>query len=222
MVSWPRALRLIRSIYPPIDLFEDIADPREWDAIASLESKTSSRLQESVGQLDLVPVDRRVGGPGASYVMAPFVYCSTDGPGRFTDGSYGVYSCGDSEEVAIREAAHHHGLVMAGTREEPGWTSQFRMLVGRLDVALEDLRDRDDCHDPDSWAIPQRVGRELRAQDAMGVLYRSVRSPGGECAGLFWPHAIPVPVQGDHYDFHWDGSSTRKVYNRTTRQEINL
>lgn len=26
-VQWPKTYRIIRSIYPPIDLFEDIADP---------------------------------------------------------------------------------------------------------------------------------------------------------------------------------------------------
>ena len=29
-VDWPDARRIIRSIYPPIDLFEDIADPADW------------------------------------------------------------------------------------------------------------------------------------------------------------------------------------------------
>lgn len=221
-VTWPRALRLIRSIHPPIDLFEDIADPRDWEALVSLESKTNPCIREFVGRLDLVPVKRRVSGPGSTFVMAPFVHCSTDRPGRFTDGSYGVYSCADSEEVAIREVAYHHARTMAATSEEPGWTSQFRMLVGSLDTELEDLRDRADCHDPDSWSVSQQVGRTLRAADAMGVVYNSVRCPGGLCAGLFWPHVVPKPIQGDHYDFHWDGARVDRIYNRTTRQELIL
>lgn len=101
-VRWPRAHRIIRSIYPPIDLFEDIADPQDWEALASAESKTNPRLWEHLGRLDLMPPERRVSGPGASYLMAPFVHCSPDRPGRFTDGTYGVYSAGDREEVAIR------------------------------------------------------------------------------------------------------------------------
>ena len=28
-VIWPRSARIIRSIYPPIDFFEDIADPAD-------------------------------------------------------------------------------------------------------------------------------------------------------------------------------------------------
>ena len=39
-VRWRQTFRLIRSIYPPIDLFEDIADPADWHLIADAEAKT--------------------------------------------------------------------------------------------------------------------------------------------------------------------------------------
>ena len=123
-VRWDRACRLIRSIHPPIDLFEDIADPRDWEALASVESKTNPRLMDNMGRLDLVPVARRVNGPGASLVMAPFVHVSPDRPGRFTTGHYGVYSAGDSEEVALREVAYHQARLMRSTKEPPGWHSR--------------------------------------------------------------------------------------------------
>jgi len=64
-VRWNEARRIISSRFPPIDLFEDIADPRDWDLIASAEAKTNPRMAEHVGQLDLVPPERRVSGPGA-------------------------------------------------------------------------------------------------------------------------------------------------------------
>ena len=66
-VSWRDAVRIIRSIHPPIDLFEDIADPADWPLLISAEQKTNPRLMESIGNLDLVPAGRRVAGPGASY-----------------------------------------------------------------------------------------------------------------------------------------------------------
>lgn len=216
-VRWPKAYRIIRSIYPPIDLFEDIADPSDWEALASAESKTNPRVREHLGRLDLVPPGRRVGGPGASWLMAPFVHVSTDRPGRFTDGSFGVYSAGDREEVAVREVAHHHGRAMAASREAPGWTSQFRVLVTRLDLDLHDVRPDDRCHDPDDYRVPQELGTRLREGGSNGILYRSVRCPGGECAGIFWPDLMPVPVQGDHFDYHWDGQRVDRVRNCRTK-----
>ncbi|HAO2891907.1 TPA: RES domain-containing protein, partial [Escherichia coli] len=81
-VQWPKTYRIIRSIYPPIDLFEDIADPRDWEALVAVEAKTNPRIRFEVGDLGKVPAHRRVSGIGASYVMAPFVHCSTGRPGR--------------------------------------------------------------------------------------------------------------------------------------------
>ncbi len=34
----------------------------------------------------------------------------------------------------------------------------------------------------------------------------SVRLPGGECAGLFYPDRASSPVQARHLDYHWDGT----------------
>lgn len=216
-ITWPKAWRLIRSIYPPIDLFEDIADPADWEALASAEAKTNPRVWEHLGRLDLVPPARRVSGPGSSYLMAPFVHVSHDRPGRFTDGSYGVLSLGDSEEVCIREIAHHHAKVMAATSEAPGWTSQFRMLVTSLDRDLHDIRPIADCHDPDDYSAPQALARQLRSAGSNGVVYHSVRCPGGQCAGLFWPDLVPAPVQADHYDFHWNGTRVDRIRNCATQ-----
>lgn len=71
-IEWQGAVRIIRSIYPPIDLFEDIADPADWTLLLSAEQKTNPRIMASVGNIDLVPLGRRVGGLGASYLMASF------------------------------------------------------------------------------------------------------------------------------------------------------
>jgi hypothetical protein len=215
-VRWQKAYRIIRSIYPPVDLFEDIADPSDWEALASIESKTNPRVWEELGRLDLVPASRRVSGPGASYLMAPFVHISTDRPGRFTDGSWGVYSAGQTEEVAIREVAHHHGRTMAASKEERGWTSQFRMLINAIDQKLHDVRQIIELHAADSYSASQALAKEMRASGSNGLLYRSVRRPGGECVAIFWPDLVPIPVQADHYDFHWDGAHVDRVRNCRT------
>ena len=83
-VGWPAGVRIIRSVFPPIDLFEDIAAPEDWPLLISAEQKTNPRLMDSIGNLDLIPPKRRVGGPGASFLMAPFTHTSTDRPSRVT------------------------------------------------------------------------------------------------------------------------------------------
>lgn len=217
-VRWPKAYRIIRSIFPPVDLFEDIADPEDWEALASAESKTNPRIREHLGRLDLVPPERRVSGAGASYLMAPFVHVSTDRPGRFTDDTYGVYSAGSTEEVAIREVAYHHGVAMASSGEAPGWTSQFRVLINRLDLDLRDARPHAEYHDPDDYRPSQALGQRLRETGSNGILYRSVRCPGGECVAVFWPDLMEIPVQADHLDYHWDGGKVDRVRNCTSNE----
>ncbi|WP_245689447.1 RES family NAD+ phosphorylase [Roseospirillum parvum] len=190
------------------------ADPADWEALASAEAKTNPRLRADYGRLDLVPPGRRVGGPGASCLMAPFVHVSTDRPGRFTDGSHGVYSAGNRAEVALREVAHHHGRAMAATDETPGWTSRFRQLIGHIDRELHDLSAVSEVLAPDDHGPGQALGRALRAAGSDGVHYPSVRCPGGQCIGVFWPDVPPVPIQGTHCDFHWDGQRVDRVRDR--------
>jgi len=208
-IVWRGAVRIIRSVFPPIDLFEDIADPADWPLLISAEQKTNPRLMETIGNLDLVPEGRRVAGPGASYLMAPFTHVSPDRPSRFSNGVYGVLYAGDRFEVALLETIHHHQRFMARTREPAGWTSQFRELVLDVDARLRDLRG-DAAYaaalDPDDYAPSQALGAQLRTGGSDGVVYPSVRSPGGECVGLFYPDLAANPVQGRHLDYHWDGA----------------
>ena len=97
-VLWPRTFRLVRAIYPPVALFEEIADPDDWELIAAAEAKTDPRMRDTIGAIHLVPPRRRVAGPGASWAMAPFCHVSRDRPSRFSDGRYGVYYAGDRFE----------------------------------------------------------------------------------------------------------------------------
>lgn len=206
-IAWEGASRIIRSRFPPIDLFEDIADPADWPLLISAEQKTNPRLMETIGNLDLIPAARRVGGQGATYLMAPFTHVSRDWQSRFGDGTYGVLYAGNSFEVALLETVHHHQNFMARTAEPEGWTSQFREL--RLDVraSLRDLRGDPYAAalDPDSHAESHLVGRALKESGASGVVYPSVRRLGGECVGLFYPDLASNVRQARHLDYHWDG-----------------
>ena len=207
-VDWSGAVRIIRSIFPPIDLFEDIADPADWPLLISAEQKTNPRLMETIGNLDLVPPHRRVAGPGASYLMAPFTHASPDRPSRFSDGRFGVLYVGDRFDVALFETIHHHGLFMARTREAPGWTSQFREIILDVKAHLHDLRAPDaapDTLDPDDYAAARALGAALYRSGSEGLVYPSVRRSNGECVALFFPDLASKPRQGRHLDYHWDG-----------------
>ena len=209
-VCWVGARRIIRSRFPPIDLFEDIAAPEDWPLLIAAEQKSNPRLMANLGALDLVPLNRRVSGPGATYLMAPFAHASTDWPSRFSDGAYGVLYAANRFSTALLETIYHHGRFMSRTGEAPGWTSQFRELVLTVEAQLHDLRGGDTrwtaLLDPNDYAAAQAIGRTLRAAGSVGVVYPSQRDTGGECLGLLYPDSARQVTQGRHLDYHWDGS----------------
>jgi len=208
-IAWTAARRIIRSLYPPVDLFEDIADPADWPLLIAAEARTNPRLAETLGRIDLVPPDRRVSGPGASYLMAPFTHCSPDRPSRFTTGHYGVLYAARGFGTALAETIHHHGRFMARTREPAGWTAQFREIVLDVDLRARDLRDARRFADVlrlDDYGPAQALGAALRTAGADGIVYPSRRDPAGTCVALFHPDCAANAVQGRHLAYHWDGA----------------
>ncbi len=212
-VHWPGAVRIIRDVYPPIDLFEDIAAPEDWPLLIAGMQKTNPRLMETVGTLDLIPPERRVGGPGASHLMAPFTHTSPDRPSRFSDGHRGVLYVASDFDTAVYETIHHHARFMQATNQAMGWTSQFRELVLEIDADLHDLRGRDDAGemlDPDDYATAQAFGQALRGAGGAGVVYPSVRGEG-DCTGLFYPDLARPPRLGRMLDYFWNGDTVELV-----------
>lgn len=206
-VTWPRYHRLINSAYPPIDLFEDIADPRDWELLAEAEGKSNPRLTASIGQLDLVPVEHRVSGPGSSYVMASFVHASPDRPGRFHDGSFGVLYIADAFETALFETIYHTELFCRDTNEEPGWVADMQEVVGQVDRELNDIRDPQFAnllHETD-YSASQAMARSIILNGGEGIIYPSVRHTKGQCIAVFYPNCVGIPIQGKHISYHWDG-----------------
>jgi hypothetical protein len=203
-LRWTPGHRIIRTIYPPVDLFEDIADPADWELLVSAEARLNPRIRDAVGNLALVPIDRRISGPTASIAMGAFTHVSTDRPSRFSDGSTGVWYCGDRVEVALAETAHHFQRFMRATNEPPA-DADFRLLTcaasGQVEVAP------DACLVAEDWRPGQMFGRQMRAHGLDGIIYRSVRYPPGQAAAIFWPNCLTLPiVQSQQFRYRWDGT----------------
>ena len=135
---------------------------------------------------------------------------------RFTDGSYGVYYASDSMRTAIAETRFHRERFLAYTDEEPG-EIDVRAYVGEIARPLHDIRDgHAHLHDPDTdnYPVPQAFGRALRERGSWGVVYRSVRDPGGQCIAAFRPPAVTLPRQGAHLSYVWDGTRISRVYEK--------
>lgn len=202
--------RLIPSHFPPIALFENLLDPQELEIAYALEGLTNDRLQDQVGNIALVAPEDRVTGPGTTAIMAAFTHIGV--PSRFTAGSYGVYYAGLSLDTAITESRFSRGRFLQATAEEPQILT-MRCYICSVNASFVDVRNDSLAHDPDSFAYAQGIGRELKLNRELGILYRSVRHPGGECIAALRPKALTPPaLQAGHYQFHWDGNSITNVF----------
>jgi hypothetical protein len=206
-ITWRATYRIIPARYPPVALFERVADPADWEALLEVESLTNDRIRDAVGSIRLVPVEERVSGPGASWVMGPFTHVGW--PSRFSDGSYGVYYTARSRDCAVAETAYHTGRFLAATREPP-CELDMRVLVAGVDAVLHDLRGAARrfarVYDPDDYSAGQTLGGALRAAGSNGIVYRSVRLASSACAAAFRPRVVRPLPRGDTYLlYHWDG-----------------
>lgn len=206
-VRWAKTYRAVPSLFPPIQLFERVGAPSEWEALAEIESLTNDRVRDEIGEISLVPVEDRISGPGAGWVMASFTHIGR--PSRFSNGSYGVHYVARHKQSAVAETIHHMGLFYTATREPPLHVD-MRLLIGRIDAPLHDLGGGApqwrEVHDPDDYGASQALGRILRDAGSNGVIFDSVRDPGGECVGAFRPTAVVPPIQGPHLRYRWNGA----------------
>jgi RES domain-containing protein len=215
-VRWPQAWRIIASRYPPIDLFERLtSDPAVWDTLIELEQATNPRVRDEAGQIRLVPPARRVAGPNASWVMAPFTHVNPRGS-RFSDGSYGVYYAARQLETAVRETAYHFAR-FARDSADPPRREDMRVLLGTVDHAFEDVAalagvQRDAILDKDSYAASRPFARARRGADSDGLVYPSVRHAGGRCLAAFWPDVVGIPRQERHLQYEWDGARVARYF----------
>lgn len=201
---WNPCHRLIASRFPTVGLYDRIADAADLEVVMAIESLTNPRLRDELGQLQLVPPTERLVGPGSTPVMAAFTHLNPEGS-RFSDGSWGVYYAAAHLDTALAEVGHHRARFLARTCE-PAMDIDLRLVTARLVMPLHDLRDAGPgVHDPEHYGLAQAWGRALRAAGSWGVLYRSVRHAGGECAGIFRPRALAPAQATRHLALHWDG-----------------
>lgn len=220
-VRWTSCFRVIPSRFPPIQLFERVADPADLDAVFAIEALTNDRIREETGSLRLVAPADRVTGAGAGYVMAAFTHVSPLG-GRFTDGSFGAYYAARDLRTAIDETVWHRERFLRATGEKP-IELDMRVLRARLSTDLHDLRGlreiRPELYASEGYAAPQALARSLRNAGSWGVVYDSIRRVGGECAAVFRPRAISRCQQVQHLGYLWDGERIGTVYEKKILRE---
>ena len=209
-LSEQTAYRLVNGKYPPIAIFDDVADQADFDALYAVQALTNPRLQNDIGDLNRVPPEQRPWGiPGCNYALGPFVHVNPAGS-RFSDGHFGVFYCADRMATAIAETRYHQQRYFQQVDGLKYDRIVMRSLKVHFTATLVDITPADhhpQWHAADDYTAAHQLGRQLREQQHNGIHYESVRAVGRYCYALLTPQVIASITPCAHYEYIWDGET---------------
>jgi len=190
---------------------------REKDILDAIEGETSTRLLGQTDQLDefspaelLTPAF----GYGWTYVNAAFTYTRAGG-NRFNREGRGVWYAAMDVVTCLREVGFHLTRELRNANETENVTDYVQLLA-HLAGKMVDLRAQPaaPCLNPDpaiGYPEGQKLAAEIRAAGHHGVVYPSVRHPGGICIAALQPAVIRQVAKGRIFRLTWIGGKGPKV-----------
>jgi hypothetical protein len=207
-VSLVDTCRLVPSRYPVAGILDTVSSPEDLPFVFELESWSNDRISTELGILNRIPREEWVvHRPMASVIMAAFCH-PRPGGGRFNGPDRGAWYAGNSLATGHAEVVYHRTAELAeiGVFET---RVQMRLYLANFDTTFHDVRPNVPrnvpYHNPTSYADSQVLGRELLQAGSNGILYRSVRHPGGECLACFRPGLISDVRASSHFEYRWEG-----------------
>jgi hypothetical protein len=204
---WAPSFRAVASKYPTVSVYDRISDAANFAALLEIEALTNPRAREEAGAYRKVRPADVIAGPGTTPIMASFAY---SGPSRFCDGTYGVYYAGREEATAIAESRYHTEAFLRATMQ-PSIDVDKRIYAATIAGEFDDIRGRSMrsklyAAAPDDYAFAQRYAHRLYDRNRVdGIVYNSVRNPGGQCVAAFRPRIVSKAHVRKHIQFRWDG-----------------
>ncbi|MFC0251766.1 RES family NAD+ phosphorylase [Massilia consociata] len=173
-----------------------------------LDNATNERLRGESGLLPGIGMDELVFGvPNFRIINAAFTYARPEGS-RFNDGERGAWYCAFAPETALAEVIFHKTVEYAEIQRFDDSVT-YQSLLADFSAAFHDLRGIEaykDCLDPDSYVASQALAAELLERNSMGIIYPSVRHPGGTCIACFRPALVGNVRKDKTYRLTWAGS----------------
>jgi RES domain-containing protein len=173
-----------------------------------LDNATNERLRGESGLLPGIGMDELVFGvPNFRIINAAFTYARPEGS-RFNDGERGAWYCAFALETALSEVIFHKTVEYAEIKRFDDSVT-YQLLLADFNAGFHDLRGLDAykaCLDPDSYIASQALAAELLECGSMGIIYPSVRHPGGTNLACFRPALVGNVRKAQTYRLTWTGS----------------
>jgi RES domain-containing protein len=153
--------------------------------------------------------------PHASFINAAFAYSKPRELNRFNGPGRGAWYAALDVETCLREVVFHMTEFLGRTGKYEA-VVEYMELFASMAGAFVDLRQAPDhaSLDPDpSVGYPKgnALAEAVRAAGHNGIIYPSIRDPGGTCFAALWPHAVQSIAQGDVYRIVWSGDRNPNV-----------
>ncbi|MGA9944905.1 MAG: RES family NAD+ phosphorylase [Candidatus Cybelea sp.] len=188
-----------------------IADSnKHLDDIFKLDIATNERTLAEAGFSSGIDTHELVFGvPYYRVVNAAFTHPHPLGS-RFNGPDRGAWYCGFEIETAMAEVAFHKtiDLLEIGVLEDDVTYDDY---TADFSAEFHDMRGPKRFAkylDPNSYVASQQLAEELLAAGSLGVVYPSVRNPGGTCIACFRPALVMNATKGSTYRFTWRGDTT--------------
>lgn len=178
-----------------------------------LDNATNDRL---LAENDLLPGigvhELLFGVPYYRIANASFTHAHPLGS-RFNSPDRGAWYAAYEVRTAQAEVAFHKSVYLAEiSRFDDDVT--FDDYHADFSCELHDLRDArafGACLDPESYVHSQALAARLLDAGSLGVVYPSVRRPGGTCIACFRPALVMNVRKGTTYRFRWSGRATPTI-----------
>lgn len=207
--AFERTVRLVTTARLRASVLSGLVKETDIAILAEIEGATSGRLLAESGSGALTRDELVHGIPFASFINASFAYYKPREPNRFNAERGAWYSALDVE-VCIAEVSWHMSEFLGRTGKYEAAVEYAELFASMAGIFM-DLRDLPShpALDPDpAIGYPQGniLAREALSNGFNGVVYPSVRLPGGICVAALIPHAVQSVAQGGVYRMIWSGS----------------
>jgi hypothetical protein len=131
----------------------------------------------------------------------------------FSDGSFRPVYAALEQRTCLAEMLHHWTRTFLQTGCPPGTPLRSVMLSLGIDgERFLDVRSgHDELHDPEAHQASRRFGLAARLAGEDGILYRSVRDPGGTCVAAIRPQVAGIPREDSELHLVWMGDRFQRT-----------
>lgn len=214
--AFPRTVRLVTTARLRKSVLLDLVDQADLEALAEIEGATSQRvITEARGTAGVASNELVYGVPHARFINASFVYAKPREPNRFNGPDRGAWYASLEVETSLEEVKFHMTDMLSQTGVFEAVVEYAEMYASFAGEFL-DLRSQPDhpALDPKKsvgYAAGNALAASVRSHGLNGIIYPSVRRPGGTCFAALFPHVVQSVAQGDVFRMTWSGDPEPKV-----------